>query len=254
MEPSELSEEAGPEMRRALVDEGHRAARRQYISTTLAVMVNIEDWLAIDSWLGAGDTSNTDLQPTSDKASYSAFRAVSTVVCMSSELADAAAGMAQRDRYYAVGAVVRQLIECEYLLALFSEDLEHARVWFESTPEQVRSMFTPGKMRQLTGKFSNEEYWNHCSTGGHPAPKGVGLLQKMDPLRERWPYASAELLIDLGLHLQRIWTAMDQLLMKHHARYATVRADQRDQAERAWSAWQEADPVAAALIEAERLN
>jgi len=37
--------------------------------------------------------------------------------------------------------------------------------------------------------------------------------------------------------------------MKHHARYAQVRSDERRQAEDAWSQWQEADPVAAALTE-----
>ncbi|WP_157968498.1 hypothetical protein [Streptomyces geranii] len=254
MEPGELSEEARVEMRRALVDKAYRAARHQYVSTTLAAMVNIESWLAVDSWLGAGKLADTKLRPTPDEVSYSAFRAVSTVVCMSTELADAAVAMAEKERYYAVGAVIRQLIECEYLLALFSEDLDHARGWFESTPEQVRSMFAPTRMRKLTGKFSNEEYWNHCSTGGHPAPKGIGLLQMMDPPRKQWPYASAELLIDLGLHLHRIWKAMDQLLMNHHARYEAVRADQRDQAERAWVTWQEADPVVAVLIEAWRIG
>jgi hypothetical protein len=104
-------------------------------------------------------------------------------------------------------------------------------------------------MRKLTGKFSRQEYWNHCSTGGHPAPKGARLLEKLDPARQSWPYSAAELLIDLGFHLQRIWKALNALLMKHHARYERVRADQRRQAEDAWSQWREADPVAAVLTE-----
>lgn len=169
---------------------------------------------------------------------------------MSAELADAAVSMVEKRRYYAVGAVTRQLIECEYLLTLFNEDLDHADKWAKSTPDQVRESFAPAKMRKLTGKFSNEEYWNHCSTGGHPAPKGIRLLEKMDPVRRMWPFTAAELLIDLGLHLHRIWVATDKLLMKHHARYGKVRADQREAAERAWVAWQEADPLVAVMIEA----
>lgn len=102
------------------------------------------------------------------------------------------------------GAVIRQLIECEYLLTLFNNDLAHARRWRESTPDQVRREFTPDTMRKLTG-FAGQEYWNHCSTGGYPAPKGARLLEKLDPARQSWPYSAAELLIDLGLHLHRIW-------------------------------------------------
>jgi len=146
-------------------------------------------------------------------------------------------------------SVIRQLIECEYLLTLFNNDLEHARRWRESTPDEVRRSFAPQTMRKLTG-FADQEYWDHCSTGGHPAPKGARLLEKLDPARQSWPYSAAELLIDLGLHLRRIWKALDALLMKHHARYGRVRASQRRQAEEAWSRWLEADPVAGALIEA----
>jgi hypothetical protein len=102
-------------------------------------------------------------------------------------------------------------------------------------------------MRRLTGTFSNEEYWNHCSTGGHPAPTGARLLEKLDPRRQSWPYSAAELTTDLGLHLQRIWKAVDALLVKHHARYERVRAHQRRHAEEAWAHWREADPLVAAL-------
>jgi hypothetical protein len=89
--------------------------------------------------------------------------------------------MAERNRYYAVGAVIRQLIECEYLLALFNEDLDYAKRWLESTPDEVRESFAPAKMRKLTGTFSNEEYWGHCSTGGHPAPKGARCSRSSIP-------------------------------------------------------------------------
>lgn len=185
-----------------MLDETFRAARVGYLSTVLAVLVNIEDWLAIDSWLGGGKVSDTERRGEFGEA-FSEFRAVATVVCMAVELADAAVVMVEKRRCYAVAAVIRQLIECEYLLTLFNEDLGHARRWRESTPDEVCSSFTPAKMRKLVGNFSNEECWNHCDTGGHPAPKGARLLEKLDPRRQSWPYSAAELTIDLGLHLQR---------------------------------------------------
>jgi hypothetical protein len=248
MQPeSALSDEARADFRAALVDKGHIAARMRYVSAILALIINIEDWVAIDSWLGGGKVSGIERLEAAGQA-FAEFRAVATVISMAAELAEAAVDMAKKNRYYAVGAVIRQLIECEYLLTLFNDDLTHARRWLESTPEEVRREFKQDKMRKLTG-FSNQEYWNHCSTGGHPAPNGARLLEKLDPARQQWPISAAELLIDLGLHLQRIWKALDALLMKHHARYQQVRADERRGAEDAWSQWREADPVVAVLTE-----
>jgi hypothetical protein len=70
---------------------------------------------------------------------------------MAAELAEAAVDMAKKSRYYAVAAAIRQLIECEYLLTLFNDDLGHTRRWRESTPEEARKSFTPQTMRKLTG-------------------------------------------------------------------------------------------------------
>lgn len=218
-----LDEEARAALRRAMLDETYRAARAEYASTLLAVLVNIEDWLAVDSWLGGGKVSDTSRREEFG-ADLIAFRGVATVVCMAAELAEAAVVMAGKNRYYAVGAVIRQLIECEYLLTLFNEDLDHARRWLESTPDEVRESFTPAKMRKLTGSFSNEEYWGHCSTGGHPAPKGARLLEKLDPRRQSWPYSAAELATDLGLHLRRIWSAIDAQTRRARVRCAPCSA------------------------------
>lgn len=234
-------------LRDSFIGDDAISTRMRYVREILALIINVEDWLAVDSWLGAGKVTDTNVRGEYGQA-FSEFRAVSTVVCMAAELADAAVDMATKNRYYAVGAVVRQLIECEYLLTLFRDDLDHARKWRESTPDEVRRSFKPATMRRLTG-FADEEYWKHCSTGGHPAPKGAQLLQKLDPKRRSWPYAAAELLVDLGLHLRRTWKAIDTLLVTHHARYERVRADQRRQAEDAWSRWLEADPMVAALNE-----
>jgi hypothetical protein len=249
MQPGDQSgDRVREELRRSLTDQDNMAARMRYVSQILALIFSIGDWLAIDSWLGGGKVTDIEAGEAFGEA-FSEFRAVSTVVSMAAELADGAVDMARKNRYYAVGALVRQLIECEYLLTLFNDDLDQARQWWESTPDEVRKAFTPGKMRKLTG-FADQEYWNHCATGGHPAPKGVRLLEKLDPARQWWPYSAAELLIDLGLHLHRTWRALDALLAKHHARYTQIRADERRQAEDAWSQWQDADPVVAALIEA----
>lgn len=246
MQPeSKLSDEALEDIRRALLDEACMAARMEYVSQILALIITIEDWLAIDSWLGGGKVTDTG-RPEEPGEAFSEFRAVATLISMAAELAEGAVNMAKKNRYYTVGALIRQLIECEYLLTLFSDDLAHARRWRESTPAEVRREFRPERMRKLTG-FRDQEYWGHCSSGGHPTPDGAQLLEKLDPARRWWPTAAAAMLVDLGLHLQRTWKALDAVLMKHHARYQQVRADQRRQAEEAWAQWRQADPAISAL-------
>ena len=162
---------------------------------------------------------------------------------MTTELTECAAEMVKRRRFYAAAAVVRQLIECEYLLTLFSEDFDAAKRWVESTPDEIRSAFSPQKMRNLTGKFSNQEYWKHCSSGGHPSPKGGRFVEKLDPKRTVWRLSGAELTVDLGLHIHRVWSALDTLLIVHHSRYEHVRKDQRMSADRSWQTWLDSDVV-----------
>lgn len=250
-----LTEEAREEMRRLLVDDTLRASRHRYVDCATEVLVSVGDWLAVDSWLGGGKVVDVSSLSSAEASTYTAFCGVATVVAMSAELAETAASMAGRQRYFAVGAALRQLIECEYLVTLFDHDLDWAEKWMGSSPAEIRASFTPGKMRKrLSGYpksgFSEKEYWGHCDTGGHPAPKGAPLVERLDPARTVWPYRSAELLIDLGFHLDRIWRATDRLLVAHHARYATVRSQERDKASAAWKTWLHQDPVAAILVEA----
>lgn len=75
----ELPDEAREELRRSMVDETFVAERLQYVSTVLAVIIIIEDWLAIDSWLGGGKVSDTERRDVFGEA-FSEFRAVSMVV------------------------------------------------------------------------------------------------------------------------------------------------------------------------------
>lgn len=112
MQPDERpSEPDREELARSLIDSDYTATRMRYVSEVRALIINIEDWLAIDSWLGGGKVADIELHEEAGQA-FSEFRAVSTVTCMAAELADAAVDMAAKQRYYAVGALIRQLIEC----------------------------------------------------------------------------------------------------------------------------------------------
>jgi hypothetical protein len=228
-----------------LLDEANMAARRAYAATLCGLLTNVAGWLAVDSWLGGGKVGDTGNDGNRGEA-FAEFRAVATVVCMSAELADGAVTMVEKSRSYASATLVRPLIECEYLLVLFADDLDHARRWRESTPTEIRSEFTPKRLRRVSG-FEDHEYWTHCDIGGHPAPKGSVLLEWLDPTRGSWPFAREGAVIDLGFHLERTWRAVDRLLMKHHARYEQVRSPQRQEAAHAWDKWLAADAGVASL-------
>lgn len=242
----EIPDEVREAIRAGLLDEDLRRARRDYASTMRGLLSDVSSWLAVDSWLGAGKVDTHEPSVEFGEA-FAEFRGVATVLCMAAELASAAVSAIENDQGYTAAALVRQLIECEYLLTLFADDLDHARRWRASSPDELRAEFTPAKMRKLTG-FANEEYWNHCDVGGHPNPKGARLLEFLDPLRGVWPYAIAEMSIDLGLHLRRTWNAIDKVLAAHHARFADVRSAQRQEALDAWAIWNDSDPLVATFI------
>lgn len=203
------------EIRQLLLDPQLQAERHEFVAVTVNALTETASWIGTDSWLGGGKITDLGSSGQSDADTYPAFRAISTVIAMSAELAEAAGLMATRRRYYAVGALLRQLIECEYLLTLFVQDLTKATEWAASTPKQIRESFSPAKMRKQLKSFSDREYWRHCDRGGHPAPQGAALLESCDPVEEIWPHTAAVLLVDLGHHLRRIWKATDHLLEAH---------------------------------------
>ena len=230
-----------------MLDETYSAARVEYARTILAILTNIEDWIVIDSWLGGGKATDSKRREGFAQA-YAEFWGVATVVSMAAELAEAAVTMAEKHRY----TQSAQSFGSSLSASTCSPCL--MRIWIKlacgrkAHPTRFVSPSRLQSMRKLlAGRFSNEEYWKHCSTGGHPAPKGARLLEKLDPRRLSWPYQAAELATDLGLHLQRTWAAVDAVLSKHHARYVQVRADQRQQAEEAWTRWRNVDPLVATL-------
>ncbi len=184
----QLSKEVREDLRREILDGGNVATHHRFAATMEALLSNIASWIAIDSWLGGGQVADIN-ETTHVGAAFDEFRAVAAVTCMCAELADAAVTMSAKGRSYAVAAVLRQVIECEYLLAHFAIDLEQARNWWISTPAQIRKEFETKTMRKA-GDFSDTEYWMHCDAGGHPNPKGAFYVEWLDPGRRTWPVAA----------------------------------------------------------------
>lgn len=212
--------------------------------TIEAALENIAGWLAVDALLQAGDRTldevSASTEPPVKPERASAFRSTAAVVEMASSLATGAIALLQASNWYCASALIRQLIETEYLI-LFSIDFAEAARWEQASPEEIRKSFTQHRMRVIGG-FDHQEYWRHCGMGGHPTPQGRTLLRYS--LSADFAGLAAALWGDLAQHLQRIWLTTDELLVREHARYLTVRDAQRQAVFDALEPWWNDDPVA----------
>jgi hypothetical protein len=136
-------------------------------------------------------------------------RSLGMVGQMASELVDAAATLYEKEMWYGGAALVRQVVEMEYVLFLFANDPTEADKWISAKPDEARRFFSPREMRaRSNGKFDDAEYSAHCGLGGHPRKQGVLLLKDWMTIidgasdEESIPVA---LWADLAEHATRIW-------------------------------------------------
>lgn len=124
---------------------------------------------------------------------------------MAAELSAGAAHLFRQELWYPGAALVRQLLECGYLLALAADRRDEPKAWLTGSRGQIRAMFSAAEMRKrATRTFRVEEYQTHCEYGGHPHPAGRRLLRyhvKQQPLSPRSHWA------DLAQHVAETWEA-----------------------------------------------
>jgi hypothetical protein len=138
-----------------------------------------------------------------------ARRALAIVAQMGAELAVGASQLYDAQRWYAGAALVRQLIEVEYLLFLFATDPGEPGRWINASKDDVRSMFSPAVMRERSGgRFRSTEYSVHCEMGGHPRLQGHVLLREHNILTlpdSLEALARPLQWVDLAQHVERMW-------------------------------------------------
>lgn len=102
---------------------------------------------------------------------------VATVAQIGGELVRSAATLTDASNLYSAMALVRQLVEVEYLLWAFGSRAAEADGWLRSSHEERIQMWQPRHLRAKSdGKFGTEDYQNHCNRGGHPTPEARFLL------------------------------------------------------------------------------
>ncbi len=154
-----------------VADDDAAAARERFCEVVATEIGNVASWLGVDAWLGAGDvqdTSSTDLEE-QDPTRRRSFFAVGLVAQISSELVSGALLLFRNGNEYSASALIRQLIECEYLLRAFGLNFADAARWHDANDSE-RWDFKPSKLRNIGG-FDRKEYADHC--GRSPASDGT---------------------------------------------------------------------------------
>ena len=125
--------------------------------------------------------------------------AVSLLLRIAGQLVSASADLFEDGRHYAAAALLRQIVEVEYLAWAFAARDSDAERWLRSTKEERREFFAPAKLRDAAqGRFRGKDYGYHCELGGHPVPQSALLMDGDDT-------ASQLLLSDMLGHTGHIW-------------------------------------------------
>ena len=125
--------------------------------------------------------------------------AVSVLLRIGSQLVSGCADLIGDGRCYAGSALVRQLVEVEYLAWAFETNDDESARWLRSSKEERQAFFTPAKLRKAAdGRFRGADYGYHCELGGHPVPGSWRLLTDDAALAQL-------MLSDCLGHSGRIW-------------------------------------------------
>jgi hypothetical protein len=100
-----------------------------------------------------------------------------TVVQIAGELSAGVIALLGQGNRYSAAALLRQMVEVEYLAWAFAEDEEEAMKWLRSTRDERMQFWQPRHIRKRAGnRFRGTDYAGHCEVGGHPTPDGNRLL------------------------------------------------------------------------------
>ena len=162
--------------------------------------------------------------------------AVSILLRITSQLASGSADMFMDGRPYAAAALLRQMVEVEYLAWAMATREEDGARWLRSDRRQRESYFSPAKLRKAAqGTFRGKDYGYHCEMGGHPVPRASVLL-------DGDPAVPQLLLADMLGHVGRIWDHLADWA-RGSGGGAPVLARHRQMVKK-FSEWKSSDPLA----------
>lgn len=183
-----------------------------------------------DLWLIGWGTRNRDVE------------AVALVTQMVGQLGQASADAFDVERWYAANALLRQIVEVHYLMAVFRDDPPQRQRWLDASTNRIEKSFRPSQMR-LAGGFRPSEYKQHCEWGGHPNPSARWML----PCHSGNIHPST-LVADLALHLTETVDLLADLLIEiPHGEALATHLPQMDELLETSRRWRSIDPLSKRL-------
>ena len=145
-------------------------------------------------------------------------QAVSVISAIAGDLTHSATLLFSANKPYSASALLRQLVEIEYLAYAFECDPSEARKWIDSDKQIRMEFFSPAKLRKAAnGRFRSKDYGYHCELGGHPVPDSVILLNNKDNIAQL-------MLSDMISHAWRIWDHLVKWAMKSYENHPIMRS------------------------------
>lgn len=172
---------------------------------------------------------------------------LATVMHMAGELVGGGILLLNDGNRYAAAALIRQLVEVEYLAWAFAEDHEEAKKWMRSSKEERQRFWRPAHLRErAAGRFRGTDYGEHCGKGGHPSPEGIYLLPG-----HYAPEASGPLwFCDMVIHGSSVWSYSLAAAKRLEAGDLLESLDEAEALSEAEIRWRHIDPFLDVLQEA----
>ena len=163
--------------------------------------------------------------------------AVGVLTRIAAELVGVSGRLLSGCHHYAGAALLRQVVEIEYLTWAFAHKQRDAVAWLNSTHGERMSLFSPAKLREISdGRFNSHDYRIHCEQGGHPVPLAAMLLGGVN----RW--SAQGFLVDLLLHCWRIADNLSEWLRASSAGFRSY-CSAVFSAKRMLAEWGNRDPL-----------
>jgi hypothetical protein len=180
-------------------------------------------------------------------------RSIAAAVQMAGETARGSVSLLRDSNRYGAAALIRQLVEIEYLLCLFAIDENEPLRWASLEVDAVRKEYQPARMRERCGdRFRSEEYSIHCQVGGHPRFAAAYVLPehaRLGPFSEAVVFAGGW--VDLGQHLVQVWRWVEEILQARDLMNVGLAKSSLQKASEAIDIWLRNDSCAPRLTEAQ---
>jgi len=163
---------------------------------------------------------------------------MSILIRIGSQLVSASSNLIDQRQAYAGAALLRQVVEIEYLAWAFEKHDRDAERWFQSDPETRAKFFRSKKLiAAAKGVFRGKDYGDHCEFGGHPVPAAAATLLDQDNFGNH-----QVLLLDLLHHTESIWDSFEGWAKNNEEYTSKFRPDSLEMSKR-FQEWKDFDPL-----------